>query len=148
MVYLSSKNLLIFHTKDDKVYAYDSITGTHVSLMETNLNEQGHSLPEHGILRTNKTEHDLFCLTNPNKIAIMINISKLGFDSMVSVNTMDGHPISCYKPFNYDKVLTLCETMTILIHQYTETTSKVLHYLSLSKSTISEIETHVLELCN
>ena len=78
----------------------------------------------------------------------MINISKLGFDSMVSVNTMDGHPISCYKPFNYDKVLTLCETMTILIHQYTETTSKVLHYLSLSKSTISEIETHVLELCN
>jgi len=27
MVYLASKNLLAFHTKDDRVYVYDAING-------------------------------------------------------------------------------------------------------------------------
>lgn len=148
MVYLASKNLLLFHTKDDKVYAYNSITGTHVNVFDTNLNEQGHSLPEHGILRTNKTEDDLFSLIAPNKIGIMTNINKLGFETLVSINTMDGHGISSYKPFHYDKVLTLCETMMILIHQYTSTTSKILHYLSLTKAQVNTLETHVFEMCS
>ena len=116
MVYLSSKNLLIFHTKNDKVYSYNSVTGTHLSLLDTQLNATGHSMPEHGILRTNKTEDDLFSLVLPNKLAILTNVNKKGYDTLVSINIMDGHAISSYKPFNYDKVLTLCDTMMVLIH--------------------------------
>jgi hypothetical protein len=148
MVYLASKNLLMFHTKDDKIYAYNSITGTHVNIFDTNLNEHGHSLPEHGILRTNKTEDDLFALLAPNRIGIMTKVNKLGFDTLVSINTMEDHGISSYKPFHYDKIITLCETQMLLIHQYTSTSSKILHYMSLTKSNITTIETHVFELCS
>ena len=148
MLYLATKNLMVFHTKDDKVYTYNSVTGTHLKVFDTNLKEFGHSLPEHGILRANKTEDDLFVLVNPNKVAILTKITKLGFESQVSVNTMESHPISCFKPFHYDKIITLCETMSILIHQYTPTTSKILHYLSLTKMLVGPTETHVFELCS
>lgn len=148
MVYLASKNLLAFHTKDDRVYVYDAINGTHVHIFDTNLNEHGHSLPEHGIIRTNKTEDDLFVLMAPNRIGVLTKVTKLGFDTLVGVITMDGHNISSYKPFNYDKVLTLCETMMLLVHQISDTSSKVLHYLSLTKAQIHHIETHVFELCS
>lgn len=148
MLYLASKNILLFHTKSDKIYAYNSVTGTHVEIFDTNLNETGHSLPEHGILRTNTTEDDLFALIAPTKIGIMTKINRLGFDTLVSINTMEEHGISSYKPFNYDKIITLCETQMILIHQYTQSTSKILHYMSLTKAHITNIETHVFELCS
>lgn len=116
LVYLASKNLMAFHTKDDKVYIYDAINGTHVQIFDTRLNQHGHSLPEHGIIRTNKTEDDLFVLMAPNRIGVLTRVTKLGFDTLVGVVTMDGHNISSYKPFHYDKVLTLCETMMLLVH--------------------------------
>jgi hypothetical protein len=38
--------------------------------------------------------------------------------------------------------------MMLLVHQITDTSSKILHYLSLTKAQINHIETHVFELCS
>ena len=154
MVYLHRKNILVFHTKSNRLYFYERISeqeGNLKEIVSSCLDMEDFEMPEHSIVRKSVNERDVFLLEKDNNILVLVGADFKGFQTRVDITAMFGHKIASYRPFDLDKVVTLCEEFTLFVHQYDQSSSNVMHILSLPTRDISpaaELKTHVFEICD
>lgn len=131
---------------------YDEKTGVNQSLLITDfpLTRITDSRNQRIIsfIKTNRRETDVFALTAPNKVTIFQQMTNEGYPFKVSVNTSEKDPIVDSQPYEDDKVISLCVSSMVIIHQYNNYSCTVLQYLSLVKILPKNIEFMKLCICS
>lgn len=154
MLYMPPENLLYYHALEDQEIVMVRIEDkTKLCLAQTKIplegNENNIGNRVSSFIKTNQLEKDLFALTAPNRISIFQNINEAnGFQFKVSVNTSENDPIADCQPYEDDKVITLCLSSMVIIHQYTNFSCTVLQYISLVKILPPNIQYLKVCLCS
>lgn len=156
MIFLQNKQILVFHSKNDKIYALQPLEGdTCTKFSQTVLMKIGHSVPEHSILAHSAQDRDVLVLFSEQRINIftdfgipnLLEVERF-FRTEVSINVMPGHKISQFRQLKGRKVLSLCENFSMFLHSYDDSKSSFLHFLEFGASSINKpgLLTHVFEV--
>lgn len=141
-------NSLFFHTVKGEVKRIDSSNSVH-RVVQVNPMEEGAEICPGSTLKENRAGTDVLVLATHNKIMAMVNVAHDGFESGVSINGLDGHPFSNFKPFGVDMVFGLSKTGMISIHNYSDMSAAVIHTLLLPERIphTSPLTTIVFDIC-
>lgn len=141
-------NSLFFHTVKGEVKRIDQ-GGQVFKVVQVNPMEEGAEICPGSTLKENRAKTDILVLATHNKIMAMVNVAHDGFESGVSINGLDGHPFSNFKPFGRDMVFGLSKTGMVSIHTYTDMSAAVIHTLLLPEKIphIGPMTTIVFDIC-
>lgn len=151
MCYSEKLNSLFFHTVKGEVKRIDNSNKSSVHrVVQVNPMEEGAEICPGSTLKMNRAGTDVLVLATHNKIMALVNVAYDGFESGVSINGLDGHPFSNFKPFGHDMVFGLSKTGMVSIHTYTDMSSAVIHTLLLPERVPhqSPLTTIVFDICS
>lgn len=133
LIYINKINCLVFHKLNGDVLLFNMNTKDDLKIYETKILSSELDISPGCTLKLDKEGNDLFVLTAPSKIVVLKNIKKDGFDSIISINGLSGHPISDFKPLINNKIAVLCLSSLFLIYHFDQTGSKILSRTLLSE---------------
>ena len=148
MVFLPSKNTLIFHQKDQSVWAKNMQSGKQI--FKTNIDFDEFEKPEHSILALNSKKTDLILMADINKIVVLKSPSVNGYDNKIEINSPkeQGNEISMFRPSGENSVYVLKSNFRLESYEYDDYKASLKHVVEFrSGSMVGDLQSHVFNVC-